>query len=204
MNLFIFIWFLISFFILDERSEINARDTFLKKADIKSVKNKIDQQKIAAQKRNLNYQDPAFHTLQNTNKKQKVETEGVNQCYTDSQQILDSKDNKESKESKPLLKILSQQQQKPTDTKYNDDDDVICDEKPKYDLKKYCVYCQKPVTNITSHNKGTKHLDNVYNSQIIMEKEGIRISRKHFKALETKEQWLSDSVSLYETLMITK
>ena len=128
MNLFIFIWFLISFFILDEQSEINARDTFLKKADIKSVKNKIDQQKIAAQKRNLNYQDPAFHTLQNTNKKQKVETEGVNQCYTDSQQILDSKDNKESKESKPLLKILSQQQQKPTDTKYNDDDDVICDE----------------------------------------------------------------------------
>ena len=54
------------------------------------------------------------------------------------------------------------------------------------------------------HNKGTKHLTNVYNSQIIMDKEGIRISRKHFKALETKEQWLSDSVSLYETLMITK
>ena len=108
MNLFIFIWFLISFFILDEQSEINARDTFLKKADIKSVKNKIDQQNIAAQKRNLTYQDPAFHTLQNTNKKQKVETEGVNPCYTDSQQILDSKDNKEAKESKPLLKILSQ------------------------------------------------------------------------------------------------
>jgi hypothetical protein len=102
------------------------------------------------------------------------------------------------------LKILSQQQQKPTDTQYNDDDDVICDEKPKYDLKKYCVYCQKPVSNMTSHNKGTKHLDNVYNSQIIMEKEGIRISRKHFKALETKDQWLSDSVSVYETLMITK
>ncbi len=82
MNLFIFIWFLISFFILDEQSE---RDTFLKKADIKSVKNKIDQQKIAAQKRNLTYQDPAFHTLQNTNIKQKFETEGVNPCYTDYQ-----------------------------------------------------------------------------------------------------------------------
>ena len=47
-----------------------------------------------------------------------------------------------------------------------------------------------------SHNKGTKHLENVNNAQIIFEKHGIRISRKHYKALETKEQWLSDSVSL--------
>jgi hypothetical protein len=57
----------------------------VKKADIKSVKNKIDQAKIAAQKRSLSNQYPKFHTLQNTNKKQKVETEGVNPCYTDYQ-----------------------------------------------------------------------------------------------------------------------
>jgi hypothetical protein len=59
------------------------------------------------------------------------------------------------------------------------------------------VYCQKAVTNMPNHCKGTKHLENVYNSQIIYEKEGIQISRKNFKALQTKEKWLSDSVSFF-------
>jgi hypothetical protein len=51
------------------------------------------------------------------------------------------------------------------------------------------------MSNMTNHSKGTKHQENVHNSQYIYEKEGVQISRKNFKALQTKEQWLSDSVS---------
>jgi hypothetical protein len=52
-----------NFLILDEQSAITAKDTFLKKPDIKAVKNKIDQAKFHAQKRTLSYQDPKYHVL---------------------------------------------------------------------------------------------------------------------------------------------
>jgi hypothetical protein len=47
---------------------------------------------------------------------------------------------------------------------------------------------------MSSHNKGLAHQNNVYNSEPIFQKEDVIITRKHFLALETKEQWLSDSV----------
>jgi hypothetical protein len=47
---------------------------------------------------------------------------------------------------------------------------------------------------MSSHNKGLAHQNNVYNSEPFFQKEDVIITRKHFLALETKEQWLSDSV----------
>jgi hypothetical protein len=47
---------------------------------------------------------------------------------------------------------------------------------------------------MSSHNKGLAHQNNVYNSEPIFQKEDVIITRKNFSALETKEQWLSDSV----------
>jgi len=166
----------------------------VKKADIKSVKNKIDQAKIAAQKRSLSYQDPKFHTLQNTNKKQKLENDSLTTSTTTLQIDSNVTLKQDAIESKPILQIISQQRNKQAQV-IAEEDDVICEDKPVFDPKKYCVYCQKAVTNMTNHSKGTKHQENVYNSQIIYEKEGVQISRKNFKALQTKEQWLSDSVS---------
>ena len=61
--------------ILDEQSAITAKDTFLKKRDIKAVKNKIDKAKYHAQKRTLSYQDPKYHILEKTNNRQKVEND---------------------------------------------------------------------------------------------------------------------------------
>ena len=52
---------------------------------------------------------------------------------------------------------------------------------------------------MTSHNKGSKHLENVFNAEIIYQKDDVTISRKAYKALETKEQWLSDSVRFFRT-----
>jgi len=47
---------------------------------------------------------------------------------------------------------------------------------------------------MSSHNKGLAHQNNVYNSEPIFQKEDVIVTRKNFSALETKEQWLSDSV----------
>ena len=94
------------------------------------------------------------------------------------------------KQTKPLIKILSRENQA--------SNDVIIDEslsdKNKVDLKKFCVFCQKAVSNMSSQNKGLAHQNNVYNSEPIFQKEDIIITRKHFLALETEEQWLSNSV----------
>ena len=78
----------------------------MKKADIKSVKNKIDQAKIAAQKRSLSNQYPKFHTLQNTNKKQKLENESLPTSTTTLQIDPNVTLKQDAMESKPILKII--------------------------------------------------------------------------------------------------
>ena len=110
----------------------------MKKADIKSVKNKIDQAKIAAQKRSLSYQDLKFHTLQNTNKKQKLENDSLTSSTTTLQIDSNVTLKQDAIESKPILQIISQQRNKQAQV-IAEEDDVICEDKPVFDPKKCCV-----------------------------------------------------------------
>jgi hypothetical protein len=66
----------------DEQSAIPEKDTFLKKSDIKAVKNKIDQAKCQAFKRTLSYQDPKYQVLEKLFKRQKVENHEATGCQT--------------------------------------------------------------------------------------------------------------------------
>ena len=75
----------------------SAKDIFLKKPDIAAVKNRCHQFKESAKKRTLSFQQPQFHVLQETNKKQKLQIKNE----------IDSTD----KQIKPLIKILSRENQ---------------------------------------------------------------------------------------------
>jgi hypothetical protein len=154
----------INLFALDEQSAINAKDTFVKKPDIKAVKNKIDQVKIA---KVIKIQNFILFKIP-------IKNNNLPTTTTTLQIYSDDTGKQDTVESKTILKIKSQQRDKQAQEN-TEGDEVICEDKPTFDPKKYCVYCQKAVTNMPNHCKGTKHLENVYNSQIIYEKELISL-----------------------------
>ena len=71
---------------LDEQTDINAKDIFQKKSEIKSVHNKVTIIKQSLKKRAAySYQQPTSHTLSNLNKKIKIDSVS-SQLPTSSQQ----------------------------------------------------------------------------------------------------------------------
>ena len=156
--------------------------------------NKVTRQKAAAKKRQaFSYQLPYYNTLTQTSKKQKLDLElAMQQPSTTTHQPSTAAHEPSSTAHEPST---SNHEPSTSNHLVTDSKPIIIFSNAKPKSTNFCVACQKVVqTNMSQHKKGIKHQKNEYWLEIIYKKDDIHIQRKHFLSLQTRDEWLSDSI----------
>lgn len=173
----------------NEQTAVSAVDVFARKPQVKSVIKKVNTQKAAAKKRQaFSYQLPNYNTLTQTSKKQKLDLVlPMQQPSTTTHQPSTTNHQPSTTTHQPST----------SNHLVTDSNPIILFSNAKPQSTNFCVACQKVVqTNMSQHKKGIKHQQNEYQLEIIYKKDDIHIQRRHFLSLQTRDQWLSDSIIL--------